>query len=363
MVGRFIKQSDIIDDWFKTRYINLGTSREVGDIGKGGFVKWLRYIRILWQTLYASLIFRPNITYLTLTAGGIGFYKDAAVALLAKLFGKQVVYHFHNKGVSSRQAKAFDNWLYKKVFNNAEVILLSPHLYYDIKKYVPEDRVHCCPNGIPDMGCQTADDGWGRPDGKNELEAESSGMKENSDECVNILFLSNLIKSKGVYVLLEACKQLKERSLPFHCTFVGGEGDMTAKDYEKKVKEWSLGNFVHYAGKKYGKKKEQVFAASDIFVHPSLNDCFPLVLLEAMQCSLPLVSTQEGGIPEMIEDGENGFLVPRENAEALADKLELLINNKKLRKKMGERGRKRYEKKYTVQAFEERLANILERIR
>ena len=91
------------------------------------------------------------MVYLTLTSKGGGFYKDALVAIKAKALGAKMIYHFHNKGVSTRQDKWLDNLLYKIVFKNADVILLSEHLYPDIQKYVPKNQVHICPNGIPEI--------------------------------------------------------------------------------------------------------------------------------------------------------------------------------------------------------------------
>ncbi|MDT8375045.1 MAG: glycosyltransferase family 4 protein, partial [Bacteroidales bacterium] len=96
--------------------------------------------------------------------------------------------------------------------------------------------------------------------------------------------------------------------------------------------------------------------------HPTFNDCLPLVLLEAMQHSLPVVSTPEGAIPDVVEDGVNGFLVPQKNATALADKLEVLIKDPDLRHKMGSAGRARYEAQFTLERFERRIVEILNQV-
>jgi glycosyltransferase involved in cell wall biosynthesis len=85
----------------------------------------------------------------------------------------------------------------------------------------------------------------------------------------------------------------------------------------------------------------------------------PLVLLEAMQHSLPVVSTFEGAIPDVVEDGVTGFLVLQRDAIALAEKIELLIKNPELRTSMGIAGRKRYENNFTISIFENRLKEIL----
>jgi len=345
MVGQYIRESEKINNTFEGRYLNLGTSRSIDEIGKGGIIKLWRYFVLLWKTAYTVLSFRPNLVYLTLTSKGGGFYKDALVAIKAKALGVKMVYHFHNKGVRCHQDKWLDNLLYKMVFKNADVILLSEHLYPDIQKYVPKNRVHICPNGIPEI-----------------VPGSKFNIQKESNKPVEILFLSNLIKSKGVFVLLEACKILKQKGLDFHCTYVGGEGDISAEQLQQNIKKTGLAAEVHYAGKKYGADKSAEFSKADFFVHPSLNDCFPLVLLEAMQFSLPIVSTYEGGIPGIVEKDKTGFLVPQNDAVALAEKLELLIKDPVLRKEMGEFGRKKYEAEFTLAAFETRFRTILKEL-
>jgi glycosyltransferase involved in cell wall biosynthesis len=222
--------------------------------------------------------------------------------------------------------------------------LLAHHLYYDIEKYVPKERVFYCANGIPEN-------------------ASIKAPKVNNKDKVPILilFLSNLIASKGVNVLLDACRLLQAKQLPFQCTFIGGEGDITAQEFQEKVKELGIENCVQYAGKKYGIEKEEAYAQADIFALPTYypNECFPLVLLEAMQSSLPIVSTQEGGIPAIVEDGKTGFLIKQQDAITLAEKLEILIQDAALRQQMGQAGRKYYEQHFTIEVFEKRLTSIL----
>lgn len=353
IVGQTIKDSPAINETFICRYINLGISASIDEIGKNGFIKVFRYFSLLWQVVVQLITFRPQLCYLTITAKGSGFYKDAMVVLLAKLSGAKLVYHFHNKGVNTRQHKFFDNLLYRFVFKNVDVILLSKFLYPDIQQYVKEERVHYCPNGVPSSGFRVPGSEFG---------VTGSDTRNAKRKTLNILFLSNLIESKGVFVLLEACKVLQSKQLNFHCTFVGGIGDISEPQFQFKVRQLGLENVVTYAGKKYKIEKEAKFAKADIFVHPTSNDCFPLVLLEAMQHSLPIVSTFEGAICEIVEDGVTGFLVTRKDSNALAEKLEILINNPQLRQQMGKAGRAKYEQEFTLPIFENRLRGILNTI-
>ena len=347
MVGSYIKGSELINNNFDTKYIRLGTTSSFEERGKINFTKILRFIRLICTSLVTTFKFRPDIIYMSLSSNGIGFYKDAVIVLLLKLMGAKLVYHFQNKGVKTRQEKIFDNWLYKRVFNGSDVILLSQYLYSDVEKYVSKVRVHYCPNGIPDL-----------------LGGEGRENNVRKKGPVLILFLSNLLETKGVYELLEACKYLKEKDLEFRCIIAGGEVDITGLDLKHKIYEMDLESEVTYEGKKYNEEKVKIFMNSDIFAFPTYypNETFGLVNLEAMQAKLPVVSTPEGGIPDVVEDGETGFLVPKKNSKALAEKLEILIKNPELRKRMGEAGRQRYETKFTVGKFEKRLSNILQDI-
>ena len=339
IVGLQIKESKIVNETFNCTYINLGTSLTIDEIGKHLFVKIFRYLSILLQLIRSVIFNRPDLCYITISAKRNPFYKDASLALFVKLFGIKVIYHFHNKGVSLRQDKSLDNLLYRMVFKNSDVILLSKYLYPDIKKYVLNEHIYYCPNGIPNL--------------------EISQIKKGGRNEVELLFLSNLIESKGVYVLLEVCKLLQRKKLFFQCTIVGDIGDISEQQLQQKLQKMNLIKYVKYAGKKFGKEKDEVFANSDILIHPTLNDCFPLVLLEAMQYSLPIVSTFEGGIPDIIEEDVTGFMVPHKNVKVLADKLELLIINPDLRIKFGTAGRKKFEREFTLEIFENRMKKIL----
>jgi len=340
VVGEQIRDSRLINNTIDGHYINLNTSRSLNEIGRMSTKKVLRYSNILRDVFVELLLNRPAISYIAITATGVAFYKDAIIVLLTKIFGVKTILHLHNKGVSTRQNKVLDNILYKLVFSNSEVIILSKYLYIDIKKYVNENRLHICFNGIPEV-C-----------GK---------VHKAENPIVTILFLSNLIESKGVFILLEACKLLEQNGINFQCVFVGGEGDISDFEFKAYTKKLHLHNHVVFVGKKYGIEKEELFLGADIFAFPTYYpyECLPLVLLEAMQFSLPVISTYEGGIPDVVIDKKTGFLIRQENVLELAEKLEELIYNKELRAKMGNAGRKLYEEKFTNDHFESRMHEIL----
>ena len=345
VVGGQIKNSLVINSSFSCRYMNLLASRSLGDSGKFDFGKLMRFV-ILGASLARNLwIKKPDACYIALTTTGLAFFRDAILIAMLKVCNVKRIYHLHNKGVSRKQINPIYRFTYQFVFNNAYVILLSKHLYQDIQSFVPPDRVTYCPNGVAD-----------------EFTDNLSALKivrSTGGSIPNILFLSNLIETKGVNVLLEACALLQDRGIHFICDFIGAEGDISAVGFHETIARLGLVSNVRYLGKKFGKDKEAAYIAADIFVLPTYNECFPLVLIEAMQYSLPVVTCPEGGIPDQVADGKTGFLVPRHDITALAIRLEELILNSEMRKSMSLAARKKYENEFTLNIFEKNFTRVM----
>lgn len=178
----------------------------------------------------------------------------------------------------------------------------------------------------------------------------------------NVLFLSNMMAEKGVWTLVSAAQVLRQRGLDFEVHFVGKWSDISEDDFTALVREARLECVCMAHGPQYGQDKEVFWRNADLFVFPTFyhNECFPLVLLEAMQHGMACISTAEGGIPGIIDDGETGFLVERQNAPMLADKMEWLMEHPLACEQMGMKGRVKFEREFTLDVFEMRMKSILE---
>lgn len=342
MMGKYIHDSKLINESFECHYINLTTAKNLEDIGHLRLGKVFDFLHLLQHIWKAVKAIRPDLVYITPNAKAPAFYKDYIVVQLIKQTGCKVILHYHNKGVATRQNLWGDNQLYKRFFKGVKVILLADALYPDMQKYVKREDVYICPNGIPDA-----------TDGKEPT-------AERHNKIPHILFLSNLLICKGVLVLLDALKILKDKGYSFICDFVGGEtDDLNAKSFSEEVKKRGLNEIAIYHGKKYGKEKESMFANADIFTLPSLNEAFPLVNIEAMQNKLPIVSTNVGGIEDEVENGENGFITKAGSSQMLAQALGALIDDKELRQKMGEKGYEKYKELFTKDKFESNIKAVL----
>ncbi len=344
IIGELVKESQLISNSFQSRYINLLLSRTVNETGKASITKFARFI-IIWFDLLGKLIYtKPNLCYYTLSVSGIAFYKDCVMVMLLRIFQIKTIYHLHYKGIRLNQKKKINDFLYRFIFKNSSVILPTEQLYLDVEKYILPWKIYYCPNGIKDY------------------QMETKLMSITESKVLKILFLSNLLTTKGVFDLIEACSILKRRGCNFKCDFIGGEGNITEEQFNAHVKQKGLSDNVKYRGKRFGKLKELAYEQADVFVLPTYhpNECSPLVILEAMRHSLPVISTFEGGIPEMVKDGITGFLTPQRDANALAEKLNVLIRHPQLRKQMGNEGRIKYENNFTLSIFEHKLLSILE---
>lgn len=347
MIGKYIHDSELINSEFDCQYINLATANGLEDIGKFKFNKVFSFWKLLRKIRHQVKVFQPQIVYITPNAKGGPFYKDFVVVMMLKQMGCKVVAHYHNKGVSARQNRPFDHFLYKRFFRGLKIILLSEMLYPDIRKYVNREDAYICPNGIP------------------ERNGEVVKIEKTVNSIPHIFFLSNLLIEKGILVLLDALKMLKERGFLFVCDFVGAEtAEIDTNRFDEEVRNRGIKDFVVYHGRRYGEEKEVFLKNADVFVFPTYynNECFPLVLLEAMQNGLPVVTTNEGGIPDIVEDGENGYICEKQSPEDLADRLMLLLKDQSLRVEMGQKGYRRYHEHFTLQTFEERLSGILKSV-
>lgn len=178
----------------------------------------------------------------------------------------------------------------------------------------------------------------------------------------NILFLSNMMEEKGVWTLVDACRLLKDRHCKFECHFVGKWSDISEEVFEKYITGKGVSGMVVSHGAKYGDEKSIFWQNANLFILPTYNECFPLVLLEAMQQGVPCIASNEGGISDIIDNGKTGFIVEKRNAKQLADKIEVLLKDPSLCQGMGQAGKKKFQAEFTIERFENRMKDILNQL-
>lgn len=168
-----------------------------------------------------------------------------------------------------------------------------------------------------------------------------------------ILSIGRLISKKGFDVLIDACARLRKLGHEFRCEIIG-EGPL-AGELQVCIDRQELRDLVHLAGPQTQPEIVARLSKATVFALPcrvdrdGAMDNLPTVVMEAMASGLPVVSTNLGGISEMVRDGETGVLVAQNDPAATADALSRLINDIELARSCGRKGRERAEEIFSIE--------------
>ena len=171
----------------------------------------------------------------------------------------------------------------------------------------------------------------------------------------SVLFIGRLERIKGVDILLRAISIIK-KEMPEICGYIMGDGSLE-NELKELTKKLDMEENVNFLGFKSEKEKYSYIKSVDICIIPSRYEPFGIVCLEAMACGKPVVASNVGGLPYVIEDGKSGLLFERGNAKDLANKIIFLLQNEDLRNKMGEAGQERA-KNFTWDKIAERTLKL-----
>jgi glycosyltransferase involved in cell wall biosynthesis len=175
------------------------------------------------------------------------------------------------------------------------------------------------------------------------------------------LYVGRLWAGKGLKYLLDAFAVLQRRIAEEISLLLAGDGPEETS-LQEFCRQKDVSN-VFFVGFKQRNELPALYAASDIFVFPTLGDPFGQVVEEAMSCSLPVISTERAGqIRDRVADGVEGFVVPPENSAALLDRMERLVLDSDLRQAMGEASLRRvgrYTPEHWAQQFEDAVSYVI----
>lgn len=180
---------------------------------------------------------------------------------------------------------------------------------------------------------------------------DDGDIQEIRDSTVNVLFVGRVGVRKGVHHLLEAWHELNTQNA--HLTIIGI--DEFPEHYLKR----NLGTATYIPSLPHSELKK-FYGNADVFVFPSLIEGFGMVLLEAMSCGLPVITTTHTAGPDIIRDGRDGWILSPGNIEALTDRLAWCVDNQKILKDMGVSAKQRAGE-YTWQRYRnDAVASILD---
>lgn len=299
-------------------------------------IKFFKFFYYITKLIKLILVFKPCVIYFQPTLTGPGFIRDIFFLLIFKFFNINIINHLHGYGIKNEYKSWFFRQLYNISFTNTHLIVLSKNHLEDIVCLSPRSTF-IVNNGINDVKVMS---------------------KTADSRVVRILYFGYIDSSKGIIELLTALKIIYNNKIKFRCDIYGVCKDIPEQTIQQNILSLETGKSIKYHGEIYNNLKNTIYKNSDIFVHPTNKDAFPLTILEAMRAGLPVISTNVGSIPEIILNEKTGYIIEPGDVENLAQKLSILVNNNSLRIKFGEAGRGRYLEKYNIDLFNKNIEKV-----
>jgi glycosyltransferase involved in cell wall biosynthesis len=348
---------------FKIIHVRSNVRSNNRDRGKIGIIVVLRFFIVCWRILWKTFVLRPHLVYCAIGSNKSGFLRDVCEICLARLTGKKVVAHYRGGNFdnfykfSSNRMRRFIRFGLRRM----DMIIVEGHrLKRMLEGLYEAERVRVLHNGmIP-----------------TRVKRESS--LDRDGEPVTILFMGGVSFAKGFYDLILAYKQILEKHPDVRLNFTGEiirledernilpeyfSGELRKRflnstdaiiDFVKEAKSHN----ANYLGFVEEASKKKLLEGADIFVLPSYSEGFSIATLEALAYGLPVVTTNVGALPEIITDGENGFIVEPGDHQALSKRITELIEDQNLRREMSLRNVEKSTREFSIERIAGNLGDI-----
>ncbi len=278
----------------------------------------------------------PNPVFHIHVASGGSYLRKSILARICLAFRHNVILHVHgamfDQFVENLPEKRKRRLV--ALFNRADrVVVLSRYWHSYFAAFVPQDRLRILYNPS-----STYQKGISRAYGK-------SGKQ--------VLFMGRLGERKGVYDLIRAAAKLRDIDFSLN---LYGDGEVAA--VRELVEREGLGQMISVNNWVPHSRIGELFDNAELMVLPSYAEGLPMSLLEAVGRGLAVVSTNVGGIPEIIEEGRNGFLIEPGDVDALADRLRTLLTTPGLLERMGRESLAIAGEKFSIEQIELQLQEL-----
>jgi glycosyltransferase involved in cell wall biosynthesis len=289
-----------------------------------------------WNTLSSCVRQHPAVVHVH-AASRASFMRKSLVLLIARLAGCKTIFHLHGGGfreyAMQESGPMLRRWIRHTLENSSVVITLSEGWAQFIHSFAPRAKVAVVPNSVP-------------------LPAVAPAAAVQPQR---ILYLGRLEAAKGVFELLAAASRLAPRFPALRLVF-GGEGDEGA--LRRRAAELGLAERIELPGWLSQEERDAELAKAEVFCLPSHAEGLPMAMLEAMAAGKAVVATAVGGIPEAVQDGGNGLLVPPRDEGALARALAELMGDTALRDRLAAQARATIEQHYSTEVVCRQLSAL-----
>jgi glycosyltransferase involved in cell wall biosynthesis len=326
--------------------LEIRSSKNLQEVGRASLGKMFGLFGLVARCW--SLKWRSKATVLYYTPGSaafVPFIRDVIFLGACRWMFHRTVLHYHSGGLNDFLDKSWwrnilGKWIYGR---GAWALTLSKHVAVPGIDYGAAEVIEV-PNG---------------------LNVEVIELGKTPSDFLRILFLGNLYEDKGIFDLLAACQQITATTkAKIRLQLVGKWPDEpTQEKFRQLVSEITDPDSLQIAEPcaLYGDDKWRAYKQSDLFVFPTYyrSENFPLVILEAMACGLPVISTRWRGIPSIIEEGFNGLLHDPRDIAQLQQSIQRFIDSPDLLISMGTHAQRSYKEKFTFEKHRDQIVSIL----
>jgi len=384
-----------LKDHFRLVHLDISDHRGLENIARLDFRNVYLALRHSLDCFLALRQERPDIVYVPIAMNPLAFFRDSVFLLLTRAFawsgrgwrrrgsarGRsettgaaafQCVIHAHGGHFDRfyRQCPAFFRAYIRWCLKDVMAIVHSEALVPMFSGLVPGERVWPVSNGIAGV----PDHLWRgkRPSvfTRSPLGKAPERLEPGRSSCLPdaapgrapvVLYLGNLLASKG-FLDVMAAAPLVARVVPGVRFVVAGPYHYPSdrEQAERLMRDPEIQAVVELPGAVTGDARFEQMLESDLFVFPSYNEGQPTVLLEAMSAGLPVITTDDGAIRDTIVDRETGFLVPKGDPAAIAERVIELLRDEPLRRRMGAAGRRRFEQQFGVETYGANMVRVFE---
>lgn len=251
------------------------------------------------------------------TASYGSFFRKSIIATISKICRKKVIIHIHGGGFQ----KFYNKYNYRnfivKTLNKVDLVIVLSESWKNFFSKLTTTPIVIVENIIETP----------------KLLKESNRL--STDRKIHLLYLGVIIDRKGIFDLLKLLKTHKDEFQNKVTLHIGGNGEIDRLN--KYIAENKLQDIVIYEGWVSGDKKEKLLQKSHIYILPSYNEGLPISILETMSYKMPIISTEVGGIPEVVFNGKNGFLCAPGDLCKLYEAINYFVQHPDMITEMGNR--------------------------
>ncbi len=332
--------SSVVNSYFSSNLTKIYKIHYIAThIDESKFRKLCQFIKAFIISLKNFVSHNAKIVHLHV-ASRASFYRKSIFIILSKIFGKKTIIHIHGAEFNifyHAESGFLKQKFIREILLLADfIVVLSEQWKKDLEKIIHDHKnIRVVNNGV----------------------ILPAYIEKHGKKFIKILFMGRLGRRKGVYDLIETVKKIVKK-IPNVRFVIAGDGDVYKVNM--LVQEKGLSEYIVIPG--WISNKENYYREADIYALPSYNEGLPMSILEACSYGLPVVSTPVGGIPEVIEDGINGFLVQSGDVKVLEERLLRLIESSELRKKMGMAGYEKVRDRFNIDHIADQISKLYEEL-